>query len=91
MQMFTISLESSSIGYTSNDDRKEYRHVSGAVTNALANIAANLQGEEVLNNLLLRLLQLFVQLGLEGKRASDKVANTITVTVNIQNIFKRSF
>ncbi|XP_015180131.1 PREDICTED: phosphatidylinositol 4-kinase alpha isoform X1 [Polistes dominula] len=80
MQMFSMSLGSSTATYASNDDRKQYCHVSKAVTNALANIAANLQGETELNDLLLHLLELFVQLGLEGKRASDKVQNSIATT-----------
>ncbi|KZC07783.1 Phosphatidylinositol 4-kinase alpha [Dufourea novaeangliae] len=80
MQMFSMSLGSSTATYASNDDRKQYSHVAKAVTNALANIAANLQGETELDDLLLHLLELFVQLGLEGKRASDKVPNNVTAT-----------
>ncbi|XP_012059018.1 PREDICTED: phosphatidylinositol 4-kinase alpha [Atta cephalotes] len=77
MQMFSMSLGSSTATYAASDDRKQYCHVSKAVTNALANIAANLQGESELDDLLLHLLELFVQLGLEGKRASDKMPNSI--------------
>ena len=54
--MFTmITVEASNAAYSSSttDDRKnQYRHVSGAVVNALANIAAKLQGEAALNELL---------------------------------------
>ncbi|XP_076762003.1 phosphatidylinositol 4-kinase III alpha isoform X5 [Xylocopa sonorina] len=80
MQMFSMSLGSSTATYASNDDRKQYCHVSKAVTNALANIAANLQGETELDDLLLHLLELFVQLGLEGHRGSDKVSSNVTMT-----------
>ncbi|XP_034943088.1 phosphatidylinositol 4-kinase alpha [Chelonus insularis] len=82
MQMFSVSLESSCAAYATNVDRKQYRHVTGAVTNALANIAANLQGEDELDKLLLRLLQLFVSMGLEGKRQSEKIASSTAVATS---------
>ncbi|XP_026727128.1 phosphatidylinositol 4-kinase alpha isoform X4 [Trichoplusia ni] len=73
MRMFTvITVEAASAAYHHTDDRKQYRHVSGAVLNALANIAANVRGTTARLELLTRLLELFVQLGLGGERATDR-------------------
>ncbi|XP_068623293.1 phosphatidylinositol 4-kinase alpha [Battus philenor] len=73
MRMFTvITVEAASAAYHHTDDRKQYRHVSGAVLNALANVAANARGTSVRLELLTRLLELFVQLGLGGERATDR-------------------
>ncbi|XP_072934257.1 phosphatidylinositol 4-kinase alpha [Epargyreus clarus] len=73
MRMFTvITVEAASAAYHHTDDRKQYRHVSGAVLNALANIAANVRGTGARLELLTRLLELFVQLGLGGERATDR-------------------
>ncbi|XP_026313549.1 phosphatidylinositol 4-kinase alpha [Hyposmocoma kahamanoa] len=73
MRMFTvITVEAASAAYHHTDDKKQYRHVSGAVLNALANIAANVRGTNARLELLTRLLELFVQLGLGGERATDR-------------------
>jgi len=48
------------------------RQASNAVINALANVAANIQGSIELMNLLTNILELFVQLGLRAKDASEK-------------------
>ncbi|XP_046963733.1 phosphatidylinositol 4-kinase alpha isoform X2 [Vanessa cardui] len=73
MRMFTvITVEAASAAYQHTDDRKQYRHVSGAVLNALANIAASVRGAGARAELLTRLLELFVQLGLGGERATDR-------------------
>lgn len=49
-----------------------FRQASNAVINALANVAANIQGATELMNLLTSILELFVQLGLKAKDASEK-------------------
>ncbi|XP_048482102.1 phosphatidylinositol 4-kinase alpha [Plutella xylostella] len=73
LRMFTvITVEAASAAYHHTDDTKQYRHVSGAVLNALANIAANVRGTGARLELLTRLLELFVQLGLGGERATDR-------------------
>lgn len=82
--MFTMfTIEASSSAYTQTADERKYRHISGAVMNALANLALNLDGEVLMNDLLVRLLELFVQLGLEGKRAAEK-SPSIKVSIFLQ-------
>ncbi|XP_074027148.1 phosphatidylinositol 4-kinase III alpha isoform X2 [Leptinotarsa decemlineata] len=87
MKMFTmITVESGSAAYNSVSEKAQYRHVSRPVMNALANIADNIQGEPQMIELLGRLLELFVQLGLEGKRASDKSPGALKASSSAGNL-----
>ncbi|XP_017495017.1 PREDICTED: phosphatidylinositol 4-kinase alpha-like, partial [Rhagoletis zephyria] len=88
MKMFTTITIQSSAAYTNNiDDRKQsYRHVSLAVINAFSNIGLRVQGENELVELLGRLLELFVQLGLEGKRANEKNPALVKASTSAGNL-----
>jgi len=79
MKLFSeTTVEASHSVYSTSGEtkRQEYSHVSGAIINALANIAANMidstENGARMADLLVKLLELFVNLGLEGKRTLDK-------------------
>jgi hypothetical protein len=70
----------------------KFRQASNAVINALANVAANIQGSGELMNLLTSILELFVQLGLKAKDASEKsTKNALKVTAHLNFIFSYLF
>uniref|UniRef100_W4VRQ0 Phosphatidylinositol 4-kinase alpha n=1 Tax=Corethrella appendiculata TaxID=1370023 RepID=W4VRQ0_9DIPT len=73
MKIFSrVTVQAASTAYATNpEQRKSYHTVSDAAVNALANIAANIEGELEMLDLLGKLLELFVQIGLEGERSYD--------------------
>jgi phosphatidylinositol 4-kinase len=88
MKMFSrVTVQSASLAYTTNpDQRKQYHNVSDAVVNALGNIAANIQCELEMLDLLGKLLELFVQIGLEGKRSYDNTPGAQKASSSADNL-----
>ncbi|XP_049538873.1 phosphatidylinositol 4-kinase alpha isoform X1 [Anopheles darlingi] len=91
MKMFSrVTVQAASLAYSTNPEqsvyRKSYHHVSDAVVNALANIAANIQGELEMLDLLGKLLELFVQIGLEAERSSDSTSGAQKASSSAGNL-----
>uniref|UniRef100_A0A182MWN4 Phosphatidylinositol 4-kinase alpha n=1 Tax=Anopheles culicifacies TaxID=139723 RepID=A0A182MWN4_9DIPT len=88
MKMFSrVTVQAASLAYSTNpEQRKSYHHVSDAVVNALANIAANMQGELEMLDLLGKLLELFVQIGLEAERSSDSTSGAQKASSSAGNL-----
>lgn len=88
MKMFSrVTVQSASLAYTTNPEhRKQYHHVSDAVVNALGNIAGNIQGESEMLDLLGKLLELFVQIGLEGERSYDNTSGAQKASSSAGNL-----
>lgn len=82
-----VTVQSASLAYTTNPEhRKQYHHVSDAVVNALGNIAGNIQGESEMLDLLGKLLELFVQIGLEGERSYDNTSGAQKASSSAGNL-----
>lgn len=54
--------------------------------NALGNIAGNIRGEAEMLDLLGKLLELFVQIGLEGERSYDNTSGTQKASSSAGNL-----
>lgn len=64
-----ILVQSASLAYNADSDTtKHFNNLTNAVIDALGNIATNINGEAEMLDLLIKLLELFVQVGLEGER-----------------------
>ncbi|KAL7069800.1 hypothetical protein ACQ4LE_011065 [Meloidogyne hapla] len=68
-----ITIESSSRVYSTDPTTSRYSHVTLSVDNALAKIACSVESEEQKMTFLMSLLELFIQLGLEGERIGEKM------------------
>lgn len=68
-----------------------YSHVSLAVDTALARMAESVQDEEEKMTLLYRLLELFVQLGLEGKKAGERIAKAVVKVDHLRTEYEHFF
>lgn len=88
MKMFSsVIVHSASLAYNSQSEQaKNYNQVSDAVINALGNIAANIQGESDMLDLLIKLLELFVQVGLEGERMHDSTTVHLKASSSAGNL-----
>ncbi|XP_055327551.1 phosphatidylinositol 4-kinase alpha-like isoform X2 [Paramacrobiotus metropolitanus] len=71
-----VTLETSSAAYGRpiSSDRPDYRHVALAVIRGLKTIAEGLDNPDDVMDFLNRMLELFIQLGLESKKANEKSA-----------------
>ncbi|CAG9533242.1 unnamed protein product [Cercopithifilaria johnstoni] len=88
--MFTkITIESSSRAYdadTTDGVEHRYAYLSLAVDNAMAKMAENVNRDEDKMILLYRLLELFVQLGHEGRKAGEKLTRVMKLSTGAGNL-----
>lgn len=88
MKLFTREMvKAASLAYASETDyQKDNNIVSDALINALENIAQFIQGESEMMELLVRLLELFVQIGLEGERSYDNTVGAQKASSSAGNL-----
>lgn len=76
-----IYTHGSNVEDTSSSDGKRFAHVAKDVDMALAQMATHVTNAEDKKELLVGLLELFVQLGLEGKRIMEKIKSAMKVSI----------
>ncbi|CAJ0959757.1 unnamed protein product, partial [Mesorhabditis belari] len=90
MKLFgQVTIESSNRVYNDKSEGldQRYSRVSLAVDNALMRMAETIEDDDDKQALLIRLLELFVQLGLEGKRVGEKVSkSTVKASTSAGNL-----
>ncbi|VDN02816.1 unnamed protein product [Thelazia callipaeda] len=88
--LFTkITIESSSRAYSTEateSTEHRYAYLSLAVDNAMASIADNVNNDDDKMTLLYRFLELFVQLGHEGRKAGEKLAKVMKLSTGAGNL-----
>ncbi|GAV03452.1 hypothetical protein RvY_13872-2 [Ramazzottius varieornatus] len=72
--IITVETSSAAYGRAVSNDKPDYRHVALAVIRGLKSIAEGLQNPDDLLDFLNKMLELFIQLGLESKKANEKSA-----------------
>ncbi|CAF0782495.1 unnamed protein product [Brachionus calyciflorus] len=80
--LITIAKGSSILVYRQNENdtlnssdfaQNKYKFVNDTIIDVLNSIATNIQGEAEMNDLLVRLLELFCQIGIKNKEISEKI------------------
>ncbi|KAI6188459.1 1-phosphatidylinositol 4-kinase [Aphelenchoides besseyi] len=94
MKLFTrVTIATSNRIYTQGgtaedplSEGKRFAHVAKDVDNALNRMAISAQTTENKMELLISLLELFVQLGLEGKRIVERIKSTVKMSTGAGNL-----
>ncbi|XP_067946657.1 phosphatidylinositol 4-kinase alpha-like [Watersipora subatra] len=86
MQMFTRVCVESSQAYHPPGNVQKYKSVASKIIVSFQMIAEKMQGDGDLMDFLIRLLELFVQLGLDVKQHSVKTSNALKATGSAGNL-----
>ena len=90
----TVETSSAAYGRSVSTDKPDYRHVALAVIRGLKTIAEGLENPDDILDFLNKMLELFIQLGLESKKANEKSAamkaSSSAGNLGRQFIFKRT-